>query len=174
MRKKDVIKVRSSIKASLMRSVIYRGSIIASLGIGSMVYAAVFLPPEVLKKVGLPIFLLGIGLIALGLIPYRRLAQLEKKHNEIIISNDETLLFASKGKSLFTIPLKSIESMEYHEKGFHYGIGISLKKPVTEKIIVHDTWFNVHRYQKYSRKLFGFDLFLPYFSERTFQQIKEL
>jgi hypothetical protein len=142
----DFLKLRTSIKPELMRRVLFRGSFLGGFGVILMVASGAFLPVPVLSRWGMPIFLLSIGLIAVGMLPYRKLTRLEKNPDEIIISKDEQLVYLRKGKVVFTAPLSSINSCTYVDDESHYGIKITLKE--------------------------GQEYFLPYFSERARSQIE--
>ncbi|MBA2727934.1 MAG: hypothetical protein H0U49_07165 [Parachlamydiaceae bacterium] len=78
-----VVKIRSSICSQLMKSTLLKGTSLAGSGIFIFILAGIFLPPEYLTTYGLPIYAVGLGLIAYGLIPYRRLTALEKCPNEL-------------------------------------------------------------------------------------------
>ncbi len=80
-----VVKIRSSICSQLMKSTLLKGTLYAALGVIILVLAGAFLPSETLTTFGLPIFIMGIGLITFGLLPYRRLTSIEKCPNELWI-----------------------------------------------------------------------------------------
>jgi hypothetical protein len=142
----DFLKLRTSIKPDLMRSVLFRGSFLGGLGVILLAATGAFLPVPILSRWGIPIFLTSMGLIAVGMLPYRKLTRLEKNPDEILISEDEQFVYRRKGKVVFAIPLSSINSCTYVDDASHYGIEITLKEG-----------------QKY---------FLPYFTDRTRSQIE--
>lgn len=144
-----------------------------AVGIFLILYAGIFLPPIILQYWGLLILLLGGGLITWGLLPYRQLRRLEVKPYEIIAIENKALQYLSNGKTLFTMPLKSVREIKYFERGNEYGIAIQLRHPPTEKIRVQDVRFDFDDFQKNSRKRYGCDLFLPYFSERSFNTLMD-
>lgn len=143
------IKIRSSIKTSLKRYTLLRGSLLAVAGASILLFAGSWLPVDVLKIWGLPLLICGGGLITLGLLPYRKLSRLETKPNEIIVS-DSCVHFVQNGKPMSAIPQKDIQRLSYLEQGRHYGICLLLKKPS------------------------GVSLFFPYFSESAFEELKDL
>jgi hypothetical protein len=129
------------------------------------------IPAAKLWAWGLPIFLTSIALITLGMLPYRKLKLLEM--NPYILKwDDEWLHFVTKGKTLFSIPLVSIAETKYVQKGKGYGIGLWLKKPLPQKMIVCDRHFDLDAYMKRSQSEHGCDLFFPYFTERSARALK--
>lgn len=159
------IKFRSSIKSELLRRSLLRGTGLAILG-ALLLLAGAFLPARILGNWGALIFLLSMGLIAWGLIPYRRLKQLETIPHEIIL-DDHTLLFCWKREAVFQVPFSNIDKTAFISSGDVYGIGIWLS---STSICTYNNFDLVH-FQERSRKKFGCDLFLPYFSERTFESL---
>jgi hypothetical protein len=57
-------------------------------------------------------------------------------------------------------------------QGSEYGIGILLKDPIPEKILIHDTTFNIDKFQENSLVNYKSDLYFPYFSKRSFQELQ--
>lgn len=115
---------------------------------------------------------MGLFFIAIGLLPYRKLSKLQLKPHEIHFDND-TLIFLKEGKPLFKIASLSIEKMSYLEREHLYGVGIWLKKPMEQKIKVLQSKFNFAAFMRDSMQRFGgCDLFLPFFSKHTFEELK--
>jgi hypothetical protein len=169
--KTDTINLFSSIKPSLMKKTLFKGTFIAFLGMIPMFYSTLYLPPSILSYWGILIFFVGLGMIALGMLPYRRLTFLENHPNKLSLINNEGMIYFQKEKKTFTIPFSAVEKMVYVEEGSFYGISICLKQTPHEKIIVHNPSFDMNRYQKYSRKWYQCDLFIPYFTKRSYDQI---
>ncbi len=140
----DAIVLRSTIRPELMRRTLFRGSLIAGIGIIFLVLAGIFLPVGLLSLWGIPIYLFSLGLVTWGLLPYRKLTRLEKKPEKICISNDGLLTYQN-----MIIPLLSIKSCEYIDDENRYGIKITLKGDLKGQ-------------------------FFPYFSERSFNTIRDL
>lgn len=150
-----------------MRLFLLRGSWIAGAGALMIIIAGTFLPVKFLTLWGIPIFFAGIFLIALGLLPYRRLAKLEIKPHTLTYDG-EFYIFAKQGKPLFKISEKSIQKMIYVEKGNVYGIAIWLQRPLVERVKVLQPHFNFATFAAESAERYeGCDLFLPYFSEKS-------
>lgn len=154
--------LRSSIRPELMRKTLWQGTFLAGIGALLIVTCGAFLPPPLMRTWGFFIFLAAIALITLGLLPYRRLKRLEENPYALFIDDQTNLRFCSKNKLLLTIPLDSIQSTTYLEKNDRYGIAIFLKNPPPKKIEVQPN-VNLSRFSDPSC-----DLFLPYFSERTY------
>lgn len=162
-------KYRSSIHSPLLQKTLMRGSLLAGIG-AFLLLAGTFLSPASLKIWGPLIFFTGLGLIGWGLIPYRRLKRLETEPHEIHLSNNQ-LLFCWRKKPVFTIQLDGIEKAVFISSGDVYGIGLSLVNASLRYVQVYDGKFDIARFQQQSIKKYGCDLFLPYFSERTFRLI---
>lgn len=156
-----------------MRHALMRGSLIAALGIALLVYAGAFIPAATLHIWGWLIYAFGIGLITFGLLPYRRLSRLEKKPHEIIVDDKDRLLFLLRGRKTFSVPTQSIDTIEFAPEKYMYGIAINLKRPIEGKVIVHDSSFNMQRFMDASQKKHRCDLFLPYFTNRSCNILKE-
>jgi hypothetical protein len=168
-----MLKLRSSIRSSLMRFVLFRGTLIAALGGTLLLYGAIALPENTLRLWGLPILLIAGGLMTIGMLPYRKLTQLEKNPYEIIAPDEKSIHFAKNGKALFIIPVESVERTAFLDRGDMYGIRIWLKRPIPQKMIVQDPKFNMEKFQKDSLKKFNCDLFLPYFSAHSYASLKD-
>jgi hypothetical protein len=165
----DELKLRSSIHTPLMKSVLMKGSLLAAIGVSLLTYGGIFMPVEELNFWGFPLFLVGGGLITAGLLPYRRLRSLERKPDELLYNN-ESLQFVAKGARCLTIPLSSIARTAYMERGLNYGIGVWFKNPLPAQIVVHNNKFSLKRLQG-THKTYECDLFFPYFSERSYNQL---
>lgn len=167
----DSIKLFSSIKPALMRAYLVRGTFIAMLGLLLLVYGGTFLDVHSLTIWGIPILFVGSGLIAYGLIPYRRLCRFEKNPSELIVDESGFVQFIEGGKLVYSIPLENIEHLDYYEKGNNYGICVTLKDKAEQKVIVHQSRFNASQYQRHCRKIYDCDLFIPYFGRRAFTRL---
>ena len=159
------MKLRSSIKPEFARNMLFRGTLLAGIGIALLVFGGAFIPASYLSQWGLILFLVAGGLVAWGLIPYRRLMQLEVKPNELII-DQKSIEVTFKRKPTLVIPFSAIQEMRYLENSKIYGIQIWLKKDAAEKVVIQDSQFD----PKSSRK-YGCDLFLPYFSKNSFNEL---
>ena len=159
--------LQSSIKSSLMRFVLLRGTFLAAMGGLILVLSGIFFSGSTLSLWGFFIFFLAMSLITLGLLPYRRLRQLETNPYQLI-SQDQTWHFQAKGQLILSLPMQSIAHTIYVDN-HAYGIGIFLKHPLPQKIVIHQRHFNIENLRKGDC-----DLFFPYFSRRAYSQFLEL
>lgn len=167
----DTVKLFSTIKPSLLRNSLMRGSIAALLGVLLLILAAAYLPPSAMMHWGLPILLAGGGLMVYGLIPYRRLIRMEEEPNELLLIGENCLQLFSFGKLQYTLPMAMIHKTEYFDAGNDYGIAIWFSEGGENKIIVHNHRLNMARCLSNSRKRYGCDLFIPYFGRRSYMRL---
>lgn len=165
-------KIRSSIKPELFRITLKKGSLLAGAGALMLLLGGTLLPLSYLKIWGGPLFFIALGLIALGLIPYRKLTQLQLSPHTLQREGD-FLIYARKGKPLLKIPYEKVARMEYVEKEELYGIALWIKQ-TREKIKILDERFDLEGFLYESKQKFGSDLFFPYFTEESFKLISRL
>jgi len=168
------IKLRSAIKQEFFKHLLFRGTLLAGLGAALLLFSGALIPEEKLILWGIPIFCLGFALITAGLLPYRQLKKLETAPNEIVIKDDDSFMFCHERKPTFSVPFASVEKMEYIKKGSIYGIGIFLKDNLEKKLIIYNSGFDARKYQASCKYKYGCDLFLPYFSERSFEDLMDM
>ncbi len=161
-------KIRSTIKHELKGYTIKKGGLISAGGAMLLLLGALSLP-----RTWAPwIFLLAIIFIVIGLYPYRQLCRLELKPHLLTVEGGLLHFFRS-GKSLFKIPIETIDHLAYVEKDHLYGIALYLKRPIENKIIVTDNRFQFEAFATDSATRFeGCDLFLPYFSRTAHQELR--
>lgn len=168
----ETVTLRSSVLPELMRQTLLRGTVLGVIGALTLLFGGVFIPIQEMKVWGPFLFLFSVAMITLGLLPYKRLKRLEEKPNTITIEGEEWLHFSAKGKPLFKIPIPSIDHISYIDKN-HYGIAIFLKDPLPKKLMVQETHFDLAAFYKRSLSQHQCDLFLPYFSQRSFYALQE-
>lgn len=169
----QILKLRSSIKPSLKKSVILRGSLLSALGVALWLFSGIFFSITTLSTWGWPIFLIGGILITIGLLPYRKLSRLENNPHEIVITDLDELYF-SMGTPIFKIHLEKIEEMAFLDDEKRYGIGIWIKKPIDKNVIVLHPTLDFNAYLADCQKRYFCDIFFPYFSKRSFQELEEV
>lgn len=169
-----ILTLRSSIKSSLKKSMILRGSLLSVLGVALWLYGGIFLSINTLSTWGWPIFLIGGILITIGLLPYRKLTRLENKPHEIVVTDLEELYFSQMGVPLLKISLGNIEEMAFLDDDKRYGIGLWIKKPINKNVQVLHPGIDLNTYLKDCQKRYFCDVFFPYFSKRSFQELEEL
>jgi hypothetical protein len=182
----EIATLRSSVLPGLMRRTLFRGTWMAGIGVFLILGIGAFLPPQHMKTWGIFVFLAGIALITLGLLPYKRLKKLEENPNLLKIDQTSFHYFLN-GKKRFSIPIASIHHLGYtpqinssiqqatEEAGqaYEYGIKVVLNESPQQKIVVQDPHFDFARFSQKCMKKHECDLFLPYFSPRTYFTLLE-
>ncbi len=156
--------IKTHLKPAIKRTALVRGTLLGGLGAVIMVLGGIYIPLNSLAVWGLPLFLAGFGLITLGLLPYRKLLRQEQQPCELHLY-EARLLFIHK-RILLTLPLASIEKMEFQTLRNMEGITVYLKNPVPEKIVLH-------RQRLSAKQLYYFKnaLFFPNFSHRSYEEL---
>lgn len=165
-----ILKLTSSISPELKNRVLFKGTFLALLGVILLIGGGIFLSPTTLGYWGLPLFGASFGLMAWGMIPYRRLCALERKPQLICLTDDDNLQYFSKGKHILTLPTSIIEVISFRTSLSGYGIELKFKKPTLEKITVYGGPSALSPL-KAGADLQTCDLFFPYFSERAFKRL---
>jgi hypothetical protein len=165
----DEIKVYSAITPARQRNVLFKGSLIASLGLFLLVIGGIYLPLSLLQYIGFPVLALAFALIYLGLMPYRRLMKLEKNPDQLIATNKGYLQYCRGNERIITIPFSNIQQLIYVEKDNEYGAGIWLKDQ--KNVVLHNEGDLLLKKQKSSKEIFGCDLFLPFFTRRSLTRL---
>lgn len=129
-----------------------------------LLLAGAFIPPYYLSTWGTLTFAFSLVLIAWGWLPYKRLSQLQKQPEQIIVDMSSLSLEKS-GKQIFSIPLKQIKRCGHVDGLETYGICLWLRKPSSVKR--RPKWLR-------SRGSPSCDLFIPYFSHRSYAQLAEV
>lgn len=195
--------LRSSIKSSLRKQTLTKGCLFGIFGGIVLLLSGSFVPLHPLEIWGFPLFLLSLGFITLGFLPYRLLSYLELHPHQLKVTEDKLYFSFSryallrwclwkkplaftpkmipslpKGRDFFpnttlSIPLATVQKIFFLEETQIYGIGINFKSVIKEKIIVHQPLFKIENYIQYSQKKFGCDLFLPFFTQRSFKELND-
>lgn len=168
---KEVLIIRSTITSYVQKKTLLRGCIIACFGVAVLLIAGSYLALELFIQWGWLLFLISIGLITLGMLPYRRLIRQQLKPDELILLNAYEISFSHRGGQLLTIPLDSIDRMEYVPQQDFYGIAIWLKKTPIAPIRIHQGFKIVNKLRKLGKKNGNADLFLPYFNQRGYEEL---
>lgn len=163
--------IRSTITRTVIKHVLIKGFCIAALGIACLLIGGIFLGPSHLQKWGWLLFLLSIGMITLGLLPYRRIVRLQLKPNEITLVDADQLIFFSRGRKKLTIPIPSIAKMEYIDHPVRYGIAVFLNKPPPRPLSVHESPQEVEKMRYEGQKKGEADLFFPYFNRHAYEEL---
>ncbi len=167
--------IRSSVLPDLMRKALLIGTLLGGVGVLALLCGGVFIPLEEMKVWGPLLFIFSIALITCGLLPYRHLKRLEENPYTLTIEGGAWLHFSAKGKSLFSIPISSIDHIipiDQSSKSL-YGIGVILKDPLPKKLVIQDPGFDLLKFRTQSLKLHQCDLFFQYFSRRSFNSLHD-
>lgn len=138
--------VRSAVSTQIKKSTLFRGTLLACIGMLILIGGSVFLSREQLSVYGFLLFIGGIAFVTWGMIPYRRLSRIENSPREIHV-DEKTWSYHVKGKKTMEIPRDSIKSINYFSHPSRYGICLRLKNSQ--------------------------QVFFPYFTERSFHLLKE-
>lgn len=163
------LKLRSSIRPEVLNKALKRGMFFAGIGSCILLFSGVLIPEKYLKILGLPLILSSILLITLGLYPYQKLKRLEITPHEITILDENTFLFSWKRKPFLTIPFSEISSVKFIDSNIRYGIALDLRNLSVVKACNNE--FDVTVFMKTCKAKYGCDLFLPYFSKRSFDEL---
>lgn len=159
------MEITTTIHASLLRKFLLRGTLIAGLGAFLLLLGGTLLPLHTLQIWGIPVMVVAFVLIAMGLVPYRRLAK-KQIHPDKLLCEEEQWTFVYRGKPLFKIPAQSIDTLTFREEGEVYGLCFQLKRPLEKQISVMKKGSLITRFMQE-----GCDLFLPYFSKRAHTEL---
>ena len=165
--------LKTSISTPLLRHTLFLGMLLASLGILGLILASVYIDLADMRRWGWLVFLICLGLITIGMLPYRRLVRVQMNPNELHLVDSNHLQYYSKGRSLLTLPFNSIAKVDYIDKKTLYGIAIWLKPPPNQPVIVHQCRKMVDALRQQGQRLAEADLFFPYFNQRAFQELVE-
>lgn len=169
---KESFIIRTTISSQLMKRTLFMGFFIAFIGILGLLLGGVFLSLSTLQIWGWTLFLLSLGFITWGLLPYRRLSRLQLKPNEFSLVDLDHVAFYAKGNKIMTIPLRSIGRLSYISHSTLYGVAFWLKPKPASPLIVHQNPQEVQALQQKGRRL-GADLFFPYFNQRAYDELVE-
>ena len=134
----------STIRSDTKKRLFFRALLLSIPGVFLLLGMGTFASIAAIQSWGTLTFFVGMGLIAWGMIPYRKITQLETKPYKIIVSEEAILFILHQGKQLhFTHG--GIQEVEYIEKKCRYGINLKTKE--------------------------GKAFFLPYFSTSTYREL---
>jgi hypothetical protein len=117
------------------------------------------------------LYLISIGLITAGMLPYRRLVKLQLNPEELYLTENHEVIYFSKKRKLLTLPLEAVDFWEYVDTWNRYGIAVKLKSPLRRPVIVHQLE-EVENLRKRSLSNGMSDLFFPYFSNYVCEELK--
>lgn len=122
----ELIKIRSSIAPKFKKKVLFKGTFFGACG-AALLLSSLYMPPEQLSRWGLPIFVIASFCMAYGLIPYRKLMQIDQNPNVLALGKD-SLYFFSQQRVLFSTPLSHIRKMFFMEHQGKEGLAVELQQ----------------------------------------------
>lgn len=163
--------LRTSLSSSLMRFTLFKGICLAVMGLCGLLWGALTMPPSLLQRWGPWLFLIGMGFITWGMLPYRRLSLLQVKPDELHLASTHLVNFYRKGKKILTLSLPSIEQLDYVDEGHLYGIALKMRP---HSLTCHeDDPAEMKKLEKQGKSLKEGELFFPYFSRQAFRELQE-
>lgn len=106
----------TSISPAHKRKVLFRGTLFAIIGLMPMLYASLFLDVKALSAWGWLNFVWGIGWIAAGMIPYKRLSKLERTPNKIVLSQDGSFRYCVGDAPVLNLKAEAISDVSFTEQ----------------------------------------------------------
>jgi len=170
----DSITIRTTVTPQLKKSLLIRGSILALIGAGLLLYSGVFVTVQTLTKWGSAIFLISFLLIAWGLVPYRRLIKIEENPNQIVVTEDQMLHYHRQGKDILSFPLAAIEKVHFIEDVGLYGIALTLKAETQDQVSDPAISVITQMFLTKMKRRHKFDRFFPFFSKRGAKELKDI
>ena len=168
----EVLTLRSSIQPQLRRKTLFKGFLLALIGISIILISGVFFTEETLDKWGIPIFVVGVGLITWGLLPYRNLSRIENKPDELMLVGTNLVDFYIQGQKVLSLPTKAVKKWMHIETDELYGIGVQLHPGSLPSVTVYQS-LDESVTKPAIQKQFQVDLFFPYFTKRSFDELLE-
>ena len=141
-----MLSLHTTIDTKYKIALLKRGTFMAAIGLGAMIFASIEIGPTLLSKSGIFIFLFGVFMIGYGLLPYRKMMRLELSPHHLFV--DEEVIEYVHDKKIEQIATKEIASIEYYQNTTGYGIKI--------------------------KKQDGSTIVMPFFSKRTFDRLQDV
>lgn len=160
--------LRSTITTQLLTRTLFRGVVLAALGVGGLTYAAIFMTSSALMNWGWLIYLVSFALITAGMLPYRKLVKQQINPRELRLMDDQTVLYLAKQKRLLNLPLEAVDSWEYIDTWNSYGVAVKLKPLLRRPVTIYLTKKEsapLHRGENNE------ELFFPYFSRHACEEL---
>lgn len=169
----DTIKLYSVVEASLVKQRLLRGSIPALTGIILLVLSGAFMPADQLSRWGFAILAATILLITWGLLPYRRLSYAQANPHSLELSSDGAFCYRGRRKTpILTVPFASVADIRYVDEATGYGIGIQLRDPAPEPVVVHDPPIDMAAHRASAQAACQCDLFFPLFDRTSYDELR--
>lgn len=168
---KNHFTLRTTITPALLHQTLLKGFGLALIGIFGLLYGSIYVDLSILQMWGFTLFIVSLGLIVMGLLPYRRLSRLQINPNKLCLVEPHQLEFYAQDRLLLIIPMEAIARLEYVANSSLYGIALWIKP--TNSVIVKGFPEEVKNLKQQGQQQAGADLFFAYFNERSFEELMQ-
>lgn len=163
--------LRTTISPQLLRHTLLKGFGLALIGILGLLYGSIYANLLTLQMWGFTLFIICLGLITMGLLPYRRLSRLQLKPNKLCLVEPDHLAFYARERLLLIIPMESIARLEYLSDPSKYGIALWLRPIPPSPVILKGLQEDIKYLKEQGKERAGADLFFLYFNQRSFEEL---
>lgn len=157
------MKIQSTIDATTLKKSLFQGTSISALGALLFIVPTLFLSIPYLSRWGLYLFTISFFLIAIGMLPYKRLLKLQITPHVIEFLPEGIALWWKQKKICF-ISFSHLASIVYQaDKKIP---GIQLHITGIDHYYCHKKI--VDRWQQKMQKKYRCDFFIPYISQKSY------
>ena len=146
--------LRTAIRPEAQKSSLKKSIMTICLAMIIISISELLLPLLEFEPLGIWAWLAGITTASFGVVMHQKLKMQEKNPN-LLHGTEKNLSFYQANKKLFSLAWSQIDSFHFIDNGNDYGLAFKLKSPINSL-------------SKKSRKEYGVDLFLPFFSHGSF------
>ena len=159
-----MLMLRTSINQKLQKKLLRRGlsSLLTCLGI--LWIAEIFFPVAGIEDLSIWRWVASGGILSVSYFPYRQALQY-KFRPEVLKITERLVILLRDDSEIFQMPWKDVEDIRFLEDETSYGIAFSLQSSMEESA-------ELHALKLQSKKHYGVDLFLPFFSESSFRLLQ--
>jgi hypothetical protein len=159
-----MLMLRTSVSQKLQKKLLRRGISCIFTGLGVLWLADILSPFAGIEDLGIWRWVASGGILGVSYYPYRQ-ALHYKFSPEVLKITKELLILTRTDLEVIRLPWKHIEDIRFIEDETSYGIAFSLKPQAEESPAMHSL-------RQQSKKHYGVDLFLPFFSESSCRLLK--
>jgi hypothetical protein len=152
--------VSQKLERKLLRQAV--SSLLSAFGI--LWLADLLLPLAGIEELGIWRFVAGGGIIGISYAPYYQILRYKLSPAMLRVTDDE-LILTRQGSEVFRVPWPLVEEFHFVDGELCYGIAFSISPIETRPSIPK-------RLHEQSKKAYGVDLFLPFFSESSYQLLQ--
>jgi hypothetical protein len=155
-----------------MTRTLFKGVVFSCLGISGLCYGGIFLTLPALREWGWLLYLISIGLITAGMLPYRQLMKLQLNPHELYLTENREVVYLIQKKRFLLLPLDAVDSWQYIDTWNRYGIAVKLKSPLSRPVVVFQRPEELKKLRMGQEICHQTDLFFPYFSRYVCEELK--